>query len=124
VVDAAGAIYVIGGQGGTGYFQDVWKSTDGGAELARGCSGGTGWVLKGYWGLLGGILEGYSGSTRNSYTWAHALPRTRTHAKKVRPAACRQGRSRSHIRTCIHIQLFFGKHIYRLRTPLTANDPD
>jgi hypothetical protein len=31
VVDAAGAIYVIGGQG-IGYFQDVWVSTDGGAR--------------------------------------------------------------------------------------------
>ncbi len=34
VIDAAGAIYVIGGYsgggGGTGY-QDVWASTDGGA---------------------------------------------------------------------------------------------
>jgi hypothetical protein len=34
VVDAAGAIYVIGGDGyGNGtYFQDVWASTDGGAR--------------------------------------------------------------------------------------------
>ncbi len=32
VIDAAGAIYVIGGQdGGTFYYQDVWVSTDGGA---------------------------------------------------------------------------------------------
>ncbi len=32
MVDAAGAIYVIGGSG-SGYstFQDVWASTDGGA---------------------------------------------------------------------------------------------
>ncbi len=33
VIDAAGAIYVIGGRG-TGdntYYNDVWKSTDGGA---------------------------------------------------------------------------------------------
>ncbi len=49
VIDAAGAIYVIGGTGfGTGY-QDVWASTDGGARptrLAPG-SGGTQGVLKG-----------------------------------------------------------------------------
>jgi hypothetical protein len=32
VVDAAGAIYVIGGYGGTGIlYNDVWVSTDGGA---------------------------------------------------------------------------------------------
>jgi hypothetical protein len=33
VIDAAGAIYVIGGYGGedTGYLKDVWVSTDGGA---------------------------------------------------------------------------------------------
>ncbi len=35
MVDAAGAIYVIGGIGGSYpayYFQDVWVSTDGGAR--------------------------------------------------------------------------------------------
>ena len=32
VVDAAGAIYVLGGRvGTTGYYKDVWVSTDGGA---------------------------------------------------------------------------------------------
>ncbi len=44
VIDAAGAIYVIGGYGdGIGYLQDVWVSTDGGADRARsrGWSGGT-----------------------------------------------------------------------------------
>jgi hypothetical protein len=46
VVDAAGAIYVIGGEGDTDNFQDVWASTDGGA---RPDSVG-GWV--------GGVLEG------------------------------------------------------------------
>ncbi len=53
VVDAAGAIYVIGGYGTTGYnFNDVWVSTDGGARagLGRGevVGGYTGWVLRGY----------------------------------------------------------------------------
>ncbi len=33
VIDAAGAIYVIGGyNGGYTYYQDVWASTDGGAR--------------------------------------------------------------------------------------------
>jgi hypothetical protein len=33
VIDAAGAIYVIGGRGGgTAYLSDVWASTDGGAR--------------------------------------------------------------------------------------------
>jgi hypothetical protein len=46
VVDAAGAIYVIGGIGGTGgiYYNDVWASTNGGARAGpgqRGWSGGT-----------------------------------------------------------------------------------
>ncbi len=34
VVDAAGAIYVIGGVGSTSY-QDVWASTDGGAHRSQ-----------------------------------------------------------------------------------------
>ena len=51
MVDAAGAIYVIGGYGTT-HFNDVWASTDGGARagLGRGgtLGGYTGWVLRGY----------------------------------------------------------------------------
>ena len=35
VIDAAGAIYVIGGFSGT-YLQDVWVSTNGGADRTRG----------------------------------------------------------------------------------------
>jgi hypothetical protein len=43
VVDAAGAIYVIGGYGGGTYYQDVWASTDGGArpDYVRGVLDGT-----------------------------------------------------------------------------------
>ncbi len=63
VVDAAGAIYVIGGRGDgtdtfTGYFQDVWVSTDGGAGRTRseggrwGYSVGTRGVLSGTPGVL------------------------------------------------------------------------
>jgi hypothetical protein len=57
VIDAAGAIYVIGGDGdNTGYFNDVWASTDGGAppDSVRGVVGG---VLEG--GTRGGT-HGYS----------------------------------------------------------------
>jgi hypothetical protein len=35
VIDAAGAIYVIGGVGSTRY-NDVWVSADGGADRTRG----------------------------------------------------------------------------------------
>ncbi len=39
VVDAAGAIYVLGGtNGGTAYFNDVWASTDGGARAGHMCA--------------------------------------------------------------------------------------
>ncbi len=41
MVDAAGAIYVIGGYGGTDYH-DVWVSTDGGARAGPGRGGGQG----------------------------------------------------------------------------------
>ena len=43
VIDAAGAIYVIGGEGGFDgltFFQDVWASTDGGARAGLGCGFG------------------------------------------------------------------------------------
>jgi hypothetical protein len=51
VVDAAGAIYVIGGKGtdNTSFYADVWASTDGGA-LPGGVKGGRG--------VLGGT-QGY-----------------------------------------------------------------
>ncbi len=45
MIDAAGAIYVIGGVGvGGTYYNDVWKSTDGGVGLAPGVVVGTWWV--------------------------------------------------------------------------------
>ncbi len=54
VVDAAGAIYVIGGVG-YDVYQDVWASTDGGARAgltsrgwSAGTRGGTQGVLRGY----------------------------------------------------------------------------
>jgi hypothetical protein len=64
VVDAAGAIYVIGGGGFTDTrYDDVWISTDGGPDRARaGYSGGTGWVLLGYYRgtqVLEGVRSGH-----------------------------------------------------------------
>jgi hypothetical protein len=50
VVDAAGAIYVIGGIGidGNTYLNDVWVSTDGGADRTRlGDGQGVPWGIKG-----------------------------------------------------------------------------
>ncbi len=53
VIDAAGAIYVIGGWNGNYiYYSDVWKSTDGGAVVE-----GTQRVLTGY---SRGVPKGYS----------------------------------------------------------------
>jgi hypothetical protein len=59
VIDAAGAIYVIGGYSYTGstlyYYQDVWASTNGGArpaQVQREWSGAH-WVLQG---ILQGVL--------------------------------------------------------------------
>jgi hypothetical protein len=65
VIDAAGAIYVIGGSnysigGGGTYCLDVWVSTDGGArsDSGRGGGRGTGWVLR--------VLRGTRGVLRGS----------------------------------------------------------
>jgi hypothetical protein len=57
VIDAAGAIYVIGGYGTT-HFKDVWVSTDGGADQTR--EGGTRLVLAGTLRATQGVLRGYS----------------------------------------------------------------
>jgi hypothetical protein len=75
VIDAAGAIYVIGGQSGTVY-NDVWMSTDGGARPDSVGGDGRG-ILKGYCrgthGHQGGTLgcevgtEGYQGGTTGYY---------------------------------------------------------
>ncbi len=67
VIDAAGAIYVIGGYSGGGTYRDVWASTDGGADRTRaGWLGGRERVLKGTTGVrrctIGvlRVLRGYS----------------------------------------------------------------
>jgi hypothetical protein len=52
VINATGAIYVIGGFGdGTTYYHDVWLSTDGGADRTRG-------------GVSEEVLTGYSRGSR------------------------------------------------------------
>ncbi len=70
MIDATGAIYVIGGyntkQSPDVYFNDVWASTDGGVHRTRsGCPRG---VLRRYyrstWGTIGGtagVLQGVRG---------------------------------------------------------------
>ena len=71
VIDAAGAICVIGGysysDSGTG-FQDVWVSTDGGARLdyVGGTIGGTRWVLTGYYRVNRGNYRGNRGYYRGT----------------------------------------------------------
>ena len=59
VITAAGAIYVIGGNGGTILYQDVWVSTDGGAPTGLRQRGGTRGGTTGVWGILGGVLRGF-----------------------------------------------------------------
>ena len=61
VVDAAGAIYVIGGVGNT-IFAAVWVSTDGGARAGLGPSGVVGGYYRGYY----GGTKGYQGVLRGS----------------------------------------------------------
>jgi hypothetical protein len=56
VIDAAGAIYVIGGTDSTD-FQDVWASTDGGARPDS-VQGG---LVRG---VLEGVLRGYPRGTK------------------------------------------------------------
>ncbi len=70
MVDAAGAIYVIGGFDGDTDYNDVWASADGGARagLAPGVTrGDTGWVLRGYYRGTRGVLEGYYGASNGTY---------------------------------------------------------
>jgi hypothetical protein len=58
VIDAAGAIYVIGGYDGSTPYKDVWVSTDRGAD--RTTSGGGG----GGRGVLFGLARYTSGTRR------------------------------------------------------------
>jgi hypothetical protein len=66
VIDAAGTMYLIGGEGNTGNLDDVWSSANRGANRLNGDLQG---VLKGYSSGAQGVLQGYSrGST--GYSWA------------------------------------------------------
>ena len=62
VIDAAGAIYVIGGRYGT-FYSDVWVSTDGGAHRTR--RGARGYY-RGYQGLLRVLLARHTGVPRGT----------------------------------------------------------
>jgi hypothetical protein len=59
VVDAAGAIYVIGT-----YYHDVWASTDGGARAGLGEGGDRGVLEAVLWGYYGGTNGGTRGYSR------------------------------------------------------------
>ena len=60
VIDAAGAIYVIGGGGQFGRFlQDVWASTDGGADRTRRCSCDNRCLNRVVLGVYSGVLAGH-----------------------------------------------------------------
>ena len=65
VIDAAGTIYVIGGDGGDAIYQDVWASTDGGADRTRAGGG------RGYWLGPQGVLRGYYRGTTGGTSWYH-----------------------------------------------------
>jgi hypothetical protein len=83
VIDAAGAIYVIGGWsiGGT-RFNDVWASTDGGArpDSVGGAVGGMHWVgttgvLRGYYGGTKGVIRALKGCCRGTQGYCRVLQR-------------------------------------------------
>jgi hypothetical protein len=80
VIDAAGAIYVIGGSSGTrNYLEDFWVSTDGGADQTR--EGGTRRVLGGTHGV-------FRGSARVPRDYLRGTP-------MVLPGDCTHARGRS-----------------------------
>ncbi len=79
MIDAAGAIYVLGGRYGYDTeYQDVWASTDGGARAGLSRAGVVGWggrgggegtqgVLRGTVGIYTGtstVLQGYPWGTK------------------------------------------------------------
>jgi hypothetical protein len=60
VINAAGAIYVIGGSSSSAYLNDVWVSTDAGADGAGALLAG---LLVRTVGVLAGVLQGYCRGT-------------------------------------------------------------
>ncbi len=68
MVDAAGAIYVIGGTNDYNdlnpiYFNDVWASTDGGAWAGLGRGEWSVGYSRGYYRAYSGYYRGYHGGT-------------------------------------------------------------
>jgi hypothetical protein len=115
VIDAAGAIYVLGGKGGTfTLYQDVWVSTNGGADWTRAGStrgirmvarGGTRRALVGpFWildGTLGAfwVLGRYLGGTQMMLTGY--LPHSRgTEAVLKRVLKRYSAQSTEHVLSC------------------------
>ncbi len=94
VIDAAGAIYVIGGfDGGTTYYKDVWLSTDGGADRTR--EGGTRRVHAGTRGVLCGT-GGTPWCSRGTLGVAARVPRDYYRGTPmVLPGDCTHARGRS-----------------------------
>jgi hypothetical protein len=96
VIDAAGAIYVIGGFNGTyrnysiGYYQDAWVSTDGGARPDS---------VGGWSGVHQGILRGYSrgtlGCSRGYFKGFADAPSLETHKQSNK-----QTNNRTETHTC------------------------
>jgi hypothetical protein len=77
VIDAAGAIYVIGGHSAAGYLSDVWVSADGGADRTRWCECAT--VLCGHsrgTGGTGGIYSSAATGGRTRALWALVIRRS------------------------------------------------
>ncbi len=70
MIDAAGAIYVLGGGGFTDTrYDDVWKSTDGGQD--RTCAG----YSRGYWVGTPRVLLGYSRGFFRGTVVAQGVPK-------------------------------------------------
>ncbi len=65
MVDAAGAIYVIGGTNGFTTFQDVWASTDGGTRAGLRQKRELRGVLRGHYRVLM-VLQGYYRGTKSN----------------------------------------------------------
>ncbi len=84
VIDAAGAIYVIGGFSGTTYYKDVWGSTNGGEHRTRGD------YSRGRQGVRRGVLRGYSRGLRGT---------TGSAVYSVGPGGLPDTRTRAHART-------------------------
>jgi hypothetical protein len=106
VVDAAGAIYVLGGNSYNGtdtYYNDVWASTDGGADRTRsgGWSGGS----------LGGTRGGYSRGSQGTPTgFAPGRP---THARISDHSPVPLSLRRSTCTCCRRCHCMYGVHVSR-----------